>query len=285
MSEPEKHHYLPRFYLINWASKSDGKVQYFFREGERFLSSRISPKNTGYENNLYSLKKVAPENLQLVEKFLNKEFDSPASNLFKKIESSGINSFSHEEKELFARFLFSLRFRGASYLKKIKKDGKALLCQKIEEEKENLLPGFSPSNLLEHFENFFPGGFDNIPLMTWATTLKNSKVLARLCELHWWTLNLKGNSYQLLTSDNPFVILNNPIRSIYIPIGPYKAFFVSENAETEQRFIQLSKSKLVKSLNREIVSQAKSKIFSQNNHQEKFIEKYLPKSAFSNLST
>jgi hypothetical protein len=51
MSDPEKHHYLPVFYLKQWAAL-DGRVIRYFRPNSQVVAHPIAPKNTGYEQGL-----------------------------------------------------------------------------------------------------------------------------------------------------------------------------------------------------------------------------------------
>ncbi len=53
--ESIKHHYVPRFYLAEWAGV-DGRLCVTKRLGNRILESRLAPKSTGYEERLYSFK-------------------------------------------------------------------------------------------------------------------------------------------------------------------------------------------------------------------------------------
>jgi|WetSurSiteA1Bulk_404760.scaffolds.fasta_scaffold20926_6 hypothetical protein len=62
MGEPLKHHYIPRFYLSAWCGR-DGCVTYYKVERDGVVAKRISPKGTGYEDRLYTLK-AGPEDLR-----------------------------------------------------------------------------------------------------------------------------------------------------------------------------------------------------------------------------
>ena len=70
MSEPEKHHYLPIFYLNQWVG-SDGKIVRYYRPYREIVASPIAPSNTGYEPALYRLEGYPPEFRNAVEKDRN----------------------------------------------------------------------------------------------------------------------------------------------------------------------------------------------------------------------
>ena len=60
MSDPEKHHYLPVFYLKQWAAL-DGRGIGCYPPKREVIARPIAPKNTGYEHGLYSLDGYNPK--------------------------------------------------------------------------------------------------------------------------------------------------------------------------------------------------------------------------------
>ena len=66
LSEPDKNHYLPVFYLVQWAAP-DGKVIRYHRPFGGVVTHPIAPKNTGYERGLYRLDGYAAEQRNAIE--------------------------------------------------------------------------------------------------------------------------------------------------------------------------------------------------------------------------
>ncbi len=58
MNEPDKHHYLPVFYLSRW-SQPDGKVIRYYRPHQAVVASPIAPKNTGYDHAIQLNQKIS----------------------------------------------------------------------------------------------------------------------------------------------------------------------------------------------------------------------------------
>ena len=78
MSDLQKHHYLPVFYLKQWAAL-DGRPIRYHRPHREVVAHPIAPKNTGYEPGLYSLEgyDLARQNL-IEQSFMAPNVDDPA---------------------------------------------------------------------------------------------------------------------------------------------------------------------------------------------------------------
>lgn len=67
MSEPNKHHYLPVFYLERWRGVG-GKVYRYYRPRDSVVISESAPDNTGFEPSLYALQGFSPDGPNIIEK-------------------------------------------------------------------------------------------------------------------------------------------------------------------------------------------------------------------------
>ena len=72
-----KHHYVPQFYLKQWA-EADGKVPYFRWLSGRTLVDRIAPRSTAFEDDLYARERVPTDERHIVETFFAKLDDKAA---------------------------------------------------------------------------------------------------------------------------------------------------------------------------------------------------------------
>jgi hypothetical protein len=54
MKEGDKHHYLPKFYLKQWATGLDGRLCEFSMPYDTVKPKRVHPDGTGYEPDLYN---------------------------------------------------------------------------------------------------------------------------------------------------------------------------------------------------------------------------------------
>ncbi len=236
MSDPKKHHYIPQFYLSKWISDENEKFQYHYWIENRFISSRISAKNTAFEHYLYSLENVPKEQKQAIEKFLNNNIDAPAAIAMNEILSDGIINLTEEMYFNWAKFLISLRYRGSRFIKKVRLEGIEAM-EKIlvesQEEYESLKGPDDPPTFLDFSNETYPDRIPNFGISTLSDWMCNSKVLNEICNMHWWVMDLGGTGYSLLTSDHPCIYIRGIKDSnclIALPLSPSKIFFAVNNS-------------------------------------------------------
>src|ERR1700692_944016 len=64
MSIPYKHHFIPVCYLQHWCSYKDGKLYEFSIKHGKFISKRVGPRRTGFQENLYSFPELPTDAAQ-----------------------------------------------------------------------------------------------------------------------------------------------------------------------------------------------------------------------------
>ncbi|MGD9843720.1 MAG: DUF4238 domain-containing protein [Steroidobacteraceae bacterium] len=106
-----RHHYVPQFLLREWADGTvDSRVEVFRLDLAGLKSSRLAPKNTAYEDNLYSLTKpiVAGMEQHAVEKLCLRHIDECGARVHRKLEVNGLRALTPRDREGWVRFLMSL---------------------------------------------------------------------------------------------------------------------------------------------------------------------------------
>src|SRR5262245_33116894 len=102
-----RHHYVPQFLLHAWAdTTTDRKVHVFRLDLQNLAQSRLMPKHTGYEEDLYALSRpvVAGMEKHAVEKHFLRHVDNLAARVRRKLEDGGLNSLTHTERCDWIRF-------------------------------------------------------------------------------------------------------------------------------------------------------------------------------------
>src|ERR1700733_3903475 len=138
MSDPEKHHYLPVFYLKQWAAL-DGRVIRYYRPHREVVAHQIAPKYTGYEQGLYSLDGYKAERRNIVEKnFMAPEVDDPAvAPLRIFLKRRPVSELTLPLKQAWTRFLMSLHVRNPGRIEQITTQGAAALREMLAKDPED----------------------------------------------------------------------------------------------------------------------------------------------------
>ena len=66
MSIPHDHHFIPAFYLKQWAGADKKLTEFAFQRG-KLIVKRAGPRATGYETGLYAFPELPPDTAQHLE--------------------------------------------------------------------------------------------------------------------------------------------------------------------------------------------------------------------------
>jgi hypothetical protein len=131
VSDPEKHHYLPVFYISHWAG-ADGKVVRYYRPHREVVASPITPQHTGYEPGLYGLEGCSPDVRNSIEKnFMAPVVDSPASRALDVLNERDNAKLTTELRQAWTRFVMSLHVRNPAKVDHITRQAGAGLRQSL----------------------------------------------------------------------------------------------------------------------------------------------------------
>jgi hypothetical protein len=78
MNAPRDHHFIPAFYLKQWAGP-DGKLIEYTRKGGKLIPKPVGPRSTGYERDLYAFPELPPDAAQFMEQVFFAYADQKAS--------------------------------------------------------------------------------------------------------------------------------------------------------------------------------------------------------------
>jgi hypothetical protein len=220
--DKERHHYIPRFYLKNFACDEDKKFLYVYEYKGKIFKSSIS--DIGVKKGFYTfINKFTKQKTSIVEDFFASIENKTAPVLDRIIRSEKIN-IDNEEKELLSLFMSILvirtpRFTSISenfeietmkniakiiaqnpkvFFKFVKKHWKQdMKDDEIEQLRKSILEidkrfGITIKNGKAYF---FKRGMEMVLLLT--DTFLNSKR---------WHLLINNTSYPFITSDNPIAI-------------------------------------------------------------------------------
>jgi hypothetical protein len=125
-----RHHYVPQFLLRAWAeTQPDQKVEVFRLDLPDLPSSRLAPKYTAYEDNLYALTMpvVAGMEQQAVEKHLLRRVDDLAAGVLRKLTTTGLAGLTLDDRCDWTRFVMSLRLRQPAIVQQLRTESSEYL--------------------------------------------------------------------------------------------------------------------------------------------------------------
>jgi len=96
--------------------------------------------------------------------------------------------------------------------------------------------------------------------------------------MRWATLDFSASDLDLLTSDQPFIMthgLEEQRCVIAFPLSPRLAFFALHDPKQEQKILQQTITKIAKSLNESVVSQAHRHVYGASSAHLRFVENRL----------
>jgi uncharacterized protein DUF4238 len=279
---PNKHHYLPVFYLNHWAGK-DGRVVRFYRPHRSVVASPITPLNTGFEDGLYALDGVAPEQRQVVEtQFMAPGVDGPAAVVLQKMLTGGLRGLTGDERVEFTRFVLSLEYRGPQALKEMQVLAGNVVRHNLDvaEDEEyralrnpgdpETLHGWALENVPELLTNahkrWLPGIIDN------------SDVGQHVINMPWAVINVSGSKHTLLTADRPLyreLGLDDPKAIWTLPLSPTHLFAAANTEQTLHSLAAVKPDSIVRFMNDALVRYAVHCVYGNSTHHLAFVERRL----------
>jgi hypothetical protein len=281
MSDPEKHHYLPVFYLKQWAAL-DGRVIRYYRPNREVVAHPITPKNTGYEQGLYSLEGYKPEQRNVIEKnFMAPDVDNPAvAPLRNFLERRPASELTLPMKQAWTRFLMSLHVRNPARVEQITGQGAEALRQMLAKDPEDynaVRKPDDPSTLVEWVERYAPALIENYGKSILPGIVTHQPTGNEIIRMHW-VVGSYGATPDILTCDQSLYLshgVNDPKCVIALPLSPYAIFFASRQANSLDKLMRMERSALIRSINETVVTQAARYVYGAHDRALAFVERWL----------
>lgn len=277
---PQRHHYIPEFYLKRWG-QVDGRIcqsaRYYGKVRQRFLH----PAATGYVDKLYSLKGFPKEHAEIIETNFFSPIDSLAADALSLMEEQGNTApWNTKLRSAWSRFLFSLLMRCPedvtifrdTWEKHLLKDRDDEWETKYKETRKDT----DPETFLEYLKNRSAATNELSAMQAYIEMINNVNIGQKLNDMHWYVLETNNAVYSLLTSDRPVIMTNGwliPGGHIAMPLGPKRLFIAAPDIKTIKNIISLPVNEIVKESNRQVTDYAKRYVYSCDRTQLPFIEK------------
>jgi hypothetical protein len=281
MSEPNKHHYLPVFYLSRW-SQPDGKVIRYYRPHQAVVASPIAPKNTGYEHGLYRLEGYVPEVQNTIEKnFMSPVVDDPASRALNILIERDNSKLTPEHRQAWTRFVMSLLVRNPEKVEHITNRADHGLRQSLladPEEYEAVRGAEDPPTLVEWVEQKTPEILSNFGKQILPDIITHQPTGDAIIRMRWWTIDIADGFPDLLTCDRPVYMSHGVMDErcfIALPLSPRFVFIATWSQSTFDSLMSRGNKAVTKSINEIMVAQAEKYVYGAHDRHLRFVENRL----------
>ena len=283
MSIPHDHHFIPAFYLTQWAVTDDELVEYCIKQ-HKLIAKPVGPRATGYVRDLYAFPEFPPEHAQHLEaKFFNYADNVAAQALA--MHLSGQSNAALWTSELvsgWSRFVMGVHLRHPDVLPELKA-GAGTAWDKsgdtYQKHYEQVRTADHPPTMDEWIATVDPLTRAKVQLNAVMKMIDNEEVGACLNKMRHAVVDLSGSPFQLLTSDRPVQLyrINQPDGLVAMPISPTKLFVGAHRPATFDRLRATKPKVLVQDFNKFVVSRARKFVWASDRSQIHFVEKYMSK--------
>lgn len=267
----QKHHYIPQFYLKQWAGP-DGRICEFSPRYKGIVKPRMTyPAGTGYVENLYTLSGLPAETAQILEEKFFKPTDQFASDALDILLSGTTSEVSLDARSGWARFVMSLIHRHpekVSWIKEEVESGFRLRTQDMIQDYESSRRPSDPQN----FEEYVAINGASFRAKAFAMFLRgiidSQNVGASLSGMKWSVLTIEDPTHHFLTSDRP-VIMSDGIKYadsfVIVPLSPASLFLAVNTPRQEQNIQNKPLNELTREVNSIVCRQAQKYVYGTNN--------------------
>jgi hypothetical protein len=279
VSDPRKHHYIPAFYLRQWAT--NGFLCEMRKIHGKVVVHRKAPDGTGWVKDLYKIDGVPPEIAQHMERVFLNMVDTEAADALHRLTHPTPGDWPVRERDAWIRFILSLIYRNPESINIIKLHLRAIWDESLVSLRVHYDQKRRPNDP-ETFDEFFEKANPNAPAIAasnFMQTIMNSEVVGNaIANMTWSRLSLVHSKYSLLTSDRPIdmpIVLQSKDAYITLPIGP-KMVFVAANDDSPLKTIQSSDhSAIVRKINERVVAQARQYVWGVDDSALAFVKKHI----------
>jgi hypothetical protein len=274
---PRKHHYLPQFYLREWAG-SDGRIERFDQPTHgKIYVKRVHTSQVGYVEHLYSAKAADDHDPEWLEREFLQKVDSAAALSMRKMNAEPPLPLSDLDATMWSIFVRSLYHRNPSLLARYLRDGTEHWERSASDIIEERVKGTFFENDVEFKQNMLKQVMENTTdkvLEHLPTILTSERVGKVLNALHKTVIDIPEYCPDFLISDalpirTDGILVN--FGHYAIPLSPRRLLVATTTIETMNTIKSLSPKQLVRGANEQTVGLAQHFVGARDRHQEKFI--------------
>ncbi|MCK1455198.1 DUF4238 domain-containing protein [Bradyrhizobium sp. 35] len=274
ISEPRDHHFIPAFYLSQWAGPNGKLIEYSRKHG-KLIAKPVGPRATGFETDLYEFADLPPEQRQYLEKVYFNYLDRTAADGLD-IHLGRASTWTNELVNAWSRFVFGTHFRHPHAMPELRAAAKAIWEGSgvaLQAEWDKIKPENAPATFDEYLATVDPFTAAKMRVNLIIKNFDNETLIVHMNQMHWGVLDAPASAGRILTSDRPVCIdkLARPDGVIFLPISPTK-LFLAANDEKSLKLVAAQKPlDMVERVNRFVAGRARRFVWADSEAQENFV--------------
>lgn len=239
MNTPRDHHFIPAFYLKQWAGPNGELIEYA-RKGGKLIAKPVGPRATGFERDLYAFPELPPDDAQFIERVFFAYADQKASDALDRHLGFASFPWTSELISAWSRFVLGIHLRHPDAMPELRAAARSIWDASGDDYQARYeairKPGY-PSTFDELLQQRDPLIPVKMCVNLIIKALDNDIVGTHLNQMKWATIDLSTSPTPLLTSDRPVEIFNlkEPNGVLSIPISPTKMFVAANEDATFAR--------------------------------------------------
>jgi Protein of unknown function (DUF4238) len=249
-----KHHYVPVFYLREWAG-NDGRLAEFSRPTGNDVKSRpAGPKGTGYVRGLYRFEGATEDAAEAFERLFFGHVDSLAKQALDIHLGRSKAKWNGDSRSAWSRFIIGMLYRNPERIATLRKYIEDIALDNYEVGREEYEAQTSEGDppFLDYLVRKI--AYD---ALDWTTTIMNNeKIGLHLNHMRWVVRDVSDSGLKLFTSDRPVLMTNGLTGEkahLVMPISPTRAFIASNNETMERELLGHTSTEFAKGCNRNIL--------------------------------
>jgi hypothetical protein len=258
MPIPQKHHFLPRWYLARW--ETDGLLREFRRHGPagELKGLHRSAAATGYRVGLYTVPGEPEESATAIETDFLQIIDDRGARAVRMAEESRIAGPA--DKGGLVQFVLSMVHRSP--------------------ERIEYLHGRLEGDLSAHplFEGEGPEIYRRGALGVFSELVQSDRMIDRMMRYSAFVMTLGNGARKLLTSDSPIMMshgLFEPDSFIIMPLSPERLLILADDDGIPKHLATQPPKRLSGAINDGVTVQAKEIVIASDERQRRFIDNRL----------
>ncbi|ANN61929.1 hypothetical protein A9174_33925 (plasmid) [Mesorhizobium loti NZP2037] len=282
-NEPNKHHFLPVFYLKEWAG-ADGRIVQFSRPNpndKRIKPLRRHPSAVGYINRLYAVEGLPEKVANLFETEFTRPVDTEAAAAMQRLMMGRFDAdATPKEAVAWIKYLLSLMMRMPADIKRLKHYVKHNWFSDL----PSLQAAFTRSGMtgnpqtVEDYQKLLgPTFHERAAMVALSGMMQVDAAIKAIGQLQWTVSNVYGER-EFLTSDRPLIAsvgMNGPKAHIILPIGPHRVFVATKTEGFRRNLVDKQPWDFVTTVNKHIVNNATDYVYGSNGAALRFVQKHM----------